>query len=165
MKCDKCDKSATVHLIEIVDGQKIEKHLCEEHAGEVGVTSKPSAAPINELLKNFVMKHSGAGQIDVTEQSCPSCGMTYGQFRKKGLFGCPDCYESFEQTLGPLLERAHEGASQHIGKVPSMTCADQLRQQRLLQLRRELDRAVCQEQYETAARLRDEVRQLESDPQ
>lgn len=165
MKCDKCDNQATVHLIEIVDGEKIEKHLCEAHAGEAGVTAKSPSTPINELLKNFVLKHSGTGEPDfappATGQVCESCGLTYSQFRKKGLLGCPACYEAFEEQLGPLLERAHEGSSQHIGKLPARAGADQVRQQRLLQLRRELDRAVCQEQYEAAARLRDEVRQLE----
>jgi hypothetical protein len=34
MKCDKCNKTATVHLTEIKSGKKIEKHLCEQCAAE-----------------------------------------------------------------------------------------------------------------------------------
>jgi protein arginine kinase activator len=164
MKCDKCNNAATVHLIEIVDGEKIEKHLCEEHAGEAGVSANASVTPINSLLKNFVLKHSGAAETEeAAEQSCEDCGLVYSQFRKKGLLGCPSCYEAFEEALEPLLERAHGGESQHLGKVPARAGDDQARQQRLLQLRRELDRSVRAEQYETAARIRDQVRQLESD--
>lgn len=166
MKCDKCDKPATVHLIEIVDGNKIEKHLCEAHAAEEGIAVKVSNAPINELLEKFVLKHSGAAASPPPdagrELACETCGMTYAEFRKRGLLGCPSCYEAFEAALMPLLSRAHEGADCHIGKVPRSAGATELRQQRLLQLRRELDQAVAAEKYEAAARLRDQVRQMES---
>jgi protein arginine kinase activator len=162
MKCDKCDKPATVHLIEIVEGQKIEKHLCEEHAVEDGVATKVTQAPINELLEKFVLKHTGSESREA-ELGCESCGLTYGEFRKKGLLGCPQCYEAFEPVLGPMLERAHEGSSRHLGKVPVHAGPDERRQQRLLQLRRELDRAVASEAYERAASIRDQVRQLEAE--
>ncbi len=162
MKCDKCDKTATVHLIEIVEGQKIEKHLCEAHAAEEGVAVKVTNAPINELLEKFVLKHSGASGAETREAECETCGLTYGEFRKRGLLGCPACYEAFEPQLEALLKRAHEGAGRHLGKVPRYAGADEIRQQRLLQLRRQLDQAVASEAYETAARLRDEVRQLEA---
>jgi len=161
MKCDRCDNPASVHLIEVVDGQKVEKHLCEQHAIEDGVQVQATHAPINELLEKFVLKHSGSEQ-DVREISCDNCGMTYARFRKHGLLGCPRCYEVYADQLAVLLKRAHEGADQHIGKVPERAGADEARQQRLMQLRRELDRAVAAEQYERAARLRDQVRRAEA---
>ncbi len=164
MKCDRCDKPATVHLIEIVEGKKIEKHLCEQHAAEEGVAVKVTNAPINELLEKFVLKHSGAQPAE-TELSCEQCGLSYEAFRKRGVLGCPACYEAFAPTLKTLLARAHEGATQHIGKAPRNCGADTLRQQRLMQLRRELDQAVAAEQYETAARLRDQVQQIEAERQ
>ena len=48
---------------------------------------------------------------------CSNCGMTYGQFRQAGLFGCSQCYQSFAEQLGPLLRRV-QGNSRHTGKVP-----------------------------------------------
>ncbi len=162
MKCDKCDQPATVHLIEIVNGKKIEKHLCEKHAVEEGVTVKMTAAPINDLLEKFVMKQTGEAET-VERQACESCGLTWDQFRKRGLLGCPGCYRVFADQLMPLLERAHEGSNQHVGKAPRCAGAGELRQQRLMQLRRELDQAVAAEQYERAAALRDEVDHLEQD--
>lgn len=166
MKCDHCDNQATVHLIEIQGGKKVEKHLCEVHAVEEGVAVKVQNAPINELLEKFVLKHSQGGEespAKPTAVHCESCGTTYDQFRKSGLLGCPQCYEAFERALGPLLERAHEGANRHLGKVPTHAGIDELRQQRLRQLRRELEEAVAAEQYERAAKLRDRVNEVESD--
>jgi protein arginine kinase activator len=161
LKCDRCDNQATVHLIEIKSGQKVEKHLCERHAVEEGVAVKMNPAPLNDLLEKFVLKHAG-GVAEPAELGCEHCGTTYDEFRRSGLLGCPECYRVFETALAPLLERAHEGASRHIGKVPSRAGIDELRQQRLRQLRRELEDAVAQEQYERAARLRDELNQEET---
>lgn len=161
MKCDRCDQTATVHLIEIYNGQKVEKHLCEKHAEEENVSVSVSP-PINELLEKFVSTHSG----QLPEQAqlvCEDCGLNYDDFRRDGLLGCPGCYESFEEAIESLIARAHEGAVLHCGKVPSYAGSDQIRHQRLLRLRQELKKAVLTEQYERAAQLRDEVEQLETD--
>lgn len=165
MKCDKCDKSATVHLIEIIDGQKVEKHLCAEHAALEGIVSAPNMPdiPINELVEDFFSQ--AANQTKTrrrgTDLTCADCGMTYSAFRKRGLLGCPQCYNAFQPILSGLLERAHEGASRHIGKVPAHAESDTSRQERLLQLRQQLTDAIEHEQYEKAASIRDGIRQLE----
>jgi protein arginine kinase activator len=166
MKCDRCDNQATVHLIEIKEGQKIEKHLCEGCAVDEGVAVKVQSAPINELLEKFVLKHSGGPSESDSAPSplgCDQCGMSYDDFRRNGLLGCPNCYLAFEVALAPLLERAHEGADQHLGKVPTRAGVDEIRQQRLLQLRRDLANAVASEEYEKAAHLRDQLTQTEAD--
>lgn len=163
MKCDRCDRQATVHLIEIQDGKKVEKHLCEQHAVDEGVAVKVAQAPINDLLEKFVMKHSSAPQVHAETLQCEACGLNYDEFRKSGLLGCPDCYAAFEPALIPLLQRAHEGAERHLGKVPVHAGVNEMRQQRLAQLRRELEHAVASEQYERAAALRDQVAQAEAD--
>jgi len=162
MKCDHCDKPATVHLIEIHNGEQVEKHLCEQHAIEEGVAVKVNEQPINELLEKFVLKHSKV-EVPSNTLRCETCRLTYDEFRRSGLLGCPDCYHAFEGLLAPLLERAHQGASRHLGKVPSRAGVDELRQQRLMQLRRELDDAVAAEQYERAASIRDQLKQVIED--
>lgn len=158
-KCDQCDNPATHHAVEIIKGQKIEKHLCDAHAAEAGLTIKAVHTPINELLTNFVKLHnsSSAGK-DVV---CDNCGLTFAQFREHSLLGCPTCYETFEKPLESLLERAHEGANQHLGKAPRRAGASQQRQQGLRRMRKRLSEAVASEDFELAARLRDEIQQAE----
>ena len=118
MKCDNCNKPATVHLTEIKGGKKIEKHLCEQCAAQnEGVPMAKSHTPINELLTNFVMAHSGL-QKDVGA-ACEGCGITWAEFRQSGLLGCENDYTLFDKDLTPLLQRAHEGATHHLGKVPT----------------------------------------------
>ncbi|MEM7627530.1 MAG: UvrB/UvrC motif-containing protein [Planctomycetota bacterium] len=151
--------------MEIVNGEKIEKHLCDLHAAEEGLGIKASHQPINELLTNFVKLHSGGESPAASSKTltCEICGLTFAEFRESSLLGCPSCYQSFEQPLGPLLERAHEGGTHHIGKVPRRAGVGEQRQMALQRLRRQLDDAVLAEDYELAARLRDDVKQIEQD--
>ena len=158
--CDKCKKPATVYLTEIIDGQKIEKHLCEDCAVAEGITIK-ATIPISQLLEDFVL-HGAAGGAETSDLSCDVCGITFDEFRKHALLGCPHDYDAFEPILLPLLERAQEGAGQHTGKVPHRVGSDQRKQTAILRLRTELRHAVSEEDYERAAALRDQIKQLEA---
>lgn len=161
-KCDKCDRSATHHSVEIVKGQKIEKHLCDLHATDEGMAAKSVHTPINELLTNFVKLHSGESQARSESQlTCEGCGLTFAQFRESSMLGCPQCYQQFETPLSPLLERAHEGGTHHVGKVPHRAGTGEQRQAQLMRMRKQLDAAVAEEDYELAARLRDDIDRLE----
>jgi len=162
MKCDNCNKNATVHLTEIKAGKKIEKHLCEQCAAANEGLPVKSHMPINELLTNFVMQHSGMQKEVGT--SCEQCGITWAEFRQSGLLGCPNDYQVFEKDLMPLLQRAHENMSHHVGKVPARrgnSGVPMKRQVDLTRLRKELAKAVEAEDYERAAKLRDQIRQAE----
>lgn len=163
MKCDNCNKNATVHLTEIKGGKKIEKHLCEQCAAQNELLPGKSHMPINELLTNFVMAHSGLQKE--TGNGCEQCGITWAEFRQSGLLGCQHDYTAFEKDLTPLLQRAHENATHHIGKVPSRRGGSGVPMKRQLdmnRLKKELAKAVESEDYERAAKLRDQIRQAEA---
>ena len=162
MKCDNCNKQATVHLTEIKSGKKIEKHLCEQCAAQSEGLPVKSHMPINELLTNFVMAHSGLQKEAGT--TCEHCGMTWAEFRQNGLLGCSHDYTLFERDLTPLLKRAHEEHTHHVGKVPARrggTGVPMKKQVDVAKLRKELAKAVEAEDYERCAKLRDQIRQAE----
>jgi len=164
MKCDKCNKQATVHLTEIKNGKKIEKHLCEQCAADNEGVPLKSHTPINELLTNFVMAHSGLQkELGIT---CEHCGVTWAEFRQSGLLGCQQDYDQFEKDLAPLLKRAHEDATHHTGKVPTRAGAAGVPRKRksadVTKLKKELAAAVEAEDYERAAKLRDAIKQAEN---
>jgi protein arginine kinase activator len=162
-KCDHCDKPAVVHEVTVKKGVKSEVHLCHDHAVEAGV-SLPTHQPINQLLTQFVISQSGKGKakakVRAKKKTCPSCGLTFGKFRQTGTLGCPDCYQTFEEQLSPLIERAQSGATHHRGKTPRRAGGSVDRQLLVQQLVKELDQAVAAEQYERAAKLRDRLRDL-----
>lgn len=156
-----------MHEVTVRQGAKIEKHLCESCAAKLGIGS-PQAAPIEELLSKVLLA-PGAGAPAKTAE-CPSCKMTYAEFRQGGLLGCAECYGAFESQLTPLLERAHEGGAQHVGKSPrraggqgenaAQLAALAERAERLRQLQDSLKQALSREEYERAAKLRDELKDL-----
>jgi len=155
--CDKCGKPATVYLTEITNGQKVEKHLCEDCAAAEGITIKANVA-FSQLLEDFVLQSAPAA---LSDRKCEVCGMRFSEFRKQGLLGCPHDYDAFAEALQPLLARAHEGASHHEGKVPSRAGDDQKKMNTVLKLRGRLKSAVSAEDYELAAKLRDQIKELE----
>lgn len=57
----------------------------------------------------------------------------------------------------------HKG-TEHVGKVPARLMKSLELGARIKQLQRDLDKAVADENYETAAELRDQLRELEHQP-
>ncbi len=171
-KCDHCDREATVHEMVIRNGKQVEKHLCESCARESGI-KVPTPPSLNDVIKQFVVAQAAAptptppmpiGQTPVVPAKpagCPGCGLTFAEFRQSGLLGCADCYKAFEASLGPLLERAHEGGTHHAGKTPSRAGHCEERHERIAALRKQLVDAVAAEQYERAARLRDQLMHID----
>jgi len=164
MQCQVCQqKEATIHLTEITDGVRNEIHLCEQCAMEEGIAVK-SKLSINELLSGLLSTQPSDDDLfGDTEQdiSCPHCGFTLSQFSEKAVLGCPYDYEIFEKSLNPIIKKAHGGKTTHQGKVPSKTPKNTKKQMKLLALRQQLEAAVQSEDYELAAKLRDEISQLE----
>ncbi|MCA8914985.1 MAG: UvrB/UvrC motif-containing protein [Planctomycetes bacterium] len=96
---------------------------------------------------------------------CPDCGITLSEFRAKGRFGCPRDYEVFAEHLDPLFERIHDvQPARHEGRLPENSAGEETvqRRQTIADLRKRLDAAVAEENYELAARLRDEINEAES---
>jgi protein arginine kinase activator len=91
--------------------------------------------------------------------------MTYDDFRKVGRLGCAECYPTFKRSLGSLLKRIH-GSPMHVGKSPlRLLKSSKVAKSELLELKRKLEKAIEQEAFEEAARLRDQIRRLEQQEQ
>lgn len=161
-KCSRCSKPATLHITELKDGDVQALHLCETCAKEYLSTVEvgESAEDPDELFKHH-LEASIEDLEDVDQTVCPHCDITFKEFRSGGRLGCPQCYTAFEEELIPLLENIH-GETQHTGKFPKRAPEASRRQHELIQLRNQLRTAVEAESYEEAARLRDQIQEMES---
>jgi len=174
--CENCHKNvATVTVIEVPphdaesagpEGQlpHSEAHLCEICAQ---AKKLPNATRTKKSLGDIwkLLQASGVQQHQQTELTCPECGMTQSQLRSRGRVGCSRDYEVFADDIRDLLERVH-GATEHIGRVPGQSSeelAAEERDRRIRALERHLESAVRDEEYETAARIRDELSALGAD--
>jgi len=167
MQCQRCgERPAVIHLTTIVDNTQTEQHLCEACAAQQGIQTEASLAkfPVGDLLGS--LSKGAATQLPASEAGsrCDGCGATLQDFRDTGRLGCARCYETFEAPLRTLLRRVH-GASRHMGEpYVSPGAGDDggrdaaAAAAELPALRDQLQRAVEAENFELAARLRDEIR-------
>ena len=161
MICDICNKKkATVHLTEIVDDQMTEMHLCEECAREKSVQMEQQFG-LADLLAGLADFGQQVKPIEKVKIQCANCGMTYDDFRKFGRLGCSDCYNTFKDQLAALLKKIH-GSSQHLGKAPIKISHTTKKKIDMYQdLKKQLQQAIEDEDFEKAADLRDKIRELE----
>jgi protein arginine kinase activator len=161
-KCRSCSKPATLHITEIREGNVQELHLCETCAQDY-LQSPENPDSDSTATKDSTMPFEDEERLaEIDDLECPNCGITFREFRSQGRLGCPHDYVAFEAELLPLLENIH-GDTQHCGKLPKRAPDASQRQYQLIRLRNELDTAVEKEEYEEAARLRDEINVLENE--
>lgn len=146
--------------------------MCEDCAQQQGLAIK-SQVPINELLSTLLASQGATPQnqpqdVPAKEEStlptalaCPACGITFDQFRKETLLGCPSDYEVFKAPLLKIIEKAQAGSISHCGKVPARSPSENKRYVKVLNLRKELQLAINEENYERAAEIRDRIEHLQ----
>jgi protein arginine kinase activator len=165
MLCDICGKNpATVHLTEIIDDQMKELHLCEECAHEKSAAMEQQFG-LSDLLAGLSEFGKSAKDQEPISVKCPSCQLTYADFKKLGRLGCGECYNTFRKYLTPLLRKIH-GSSQHIGKSPlkirPVHNSSAKKKDPLAELRIKLSQAIAKEEFEEAAKMRDQIKLLEA---
>jgi protein arginine kinase activator len=166
MLCQSCKKNlATVHLTEIVQKTKKETHLCEECARKQGVTYTTQFS-VKDFLGDLAKKKESSPAPKPPSKSqptkpCPSCGISFSDFRQTGRLGCHYDYEHFKDELVPMLEKIHNGGTQHTGRAPERIGERIQREQLIARYQRELREAIDSENYERAAELRDQIKSIE----
>lgn len=168
--CQLCPSpEATVHLTEMAaDGSRQELHLCR--ACVVRLHLRPDQeAPDLALLRQQTA--TPAEDPVVSPLLCEACGLDLASYAETNLFGCPQCYESFDTAVIALLERYH-GSSTHQGRQPlgspppvpapvKRPRGRPTKAARRATLEARLKEAVDEERFEDAARLRDALKVLE----
>ena len=156
MLCDECGQNqATIHIAAFIGGKKKYEHLCaqcwQKRAGQQGLS-------VGDLLSHLL----GAQPQQAEEENplrCDVCGETYQEFQKTGRLGCAHCYAAFGEQLEKTLKSIH-GHAHHVGKVPPYLEGEVRTERELDELRRQMDQAVQDEEFEQAARLRNRIREL-----
>ena len=160
MLCDVCKcNDATVFLTQILDGKMQKVNLCEACSKEKGVQD-----PAGFALADLLLGIGAAEEIEkgAATTRCPVCGFTQADFKKTGRLGCSTCYTAFAEGLNSLLKAMHKG-TEHVGKLPARAQRTLALNDRMKSLTEDLRKAVESENYETAASLRDEIKQLETE--
>ena len=167
MLCDRCKKNqASVRMQQFVNGKKTEINICHECAygdDQLNLDNLFQGLMGSLLahgIKDAQFVHAGKGDAELSEPDCPTCAMTYREFREKGRLGCVECYTTFRRHLAPIFNSIQTN-TEHKGKIPLRSGAKLNTERKIDRLTRKLKLMVDQEEYEKAAALRDEIRSLQ----
>ena len=144
--CEICgERPAEIEFIEVVHGIKRKLHLCR-------VCAEKEA----NGLKIIVPEESD-GKFEVV---CPECGTPLSYVKTTLRVGCPTCYSVFEGEVKDLLKKL-QGSSTFSAHDDLKTSEEKDLILIKHRLKKELEEAVESEDFEKAARLRDEINEID----
>ena len=181
MKCDNCGRrEATVIYSENINGRKKELHLCEKCSQELGIDKMDFNMPIDfsSFFAGMLEELESANLMPrfdtVKELKCKNCGTTFEDILNTGEFGCANCYDTFESKLDPIIKKI-QGSNEHVGRLGKITehkidIDSKMKSNKkagkkdeIEVLKDKLKKAVKEEKYEEAAKLRDEIAKKEKE--
>ena len=182
MLCDNCGKrEANVKYSENINGRKKELNLCEECSQKLGITNMDFSMPIDfssffgELMEDFETNDFMPLFDEVKTLKCDNCGYTFEDIVNTGKLGCGNCYNVFEERLDPIIKKI-QGSNRHTGRIGKIMDnniekkindnnkeknTNQKEISKIDKLQEDLKQAIKEERYEDAAKIRDEIKELE----
>ena len=183
MMCQNCgENEANVKYTQIINGVKKEINVCSECAEKLGINDMINDVELpinfNSFLGDFFNDYVESNSNHLLERKvtkCPNCGLTYDEFLNNGEFGCEECYNSFSNAIDLVLKKLH-GSSKHTGRKPGKQLENSTikienkkeekeetnkTENKKQELERELEKAIKEERYEDAAKIRDELKEVE----
>ncbi len=166
MLCQKCkSKEANTHVKSVVNGEYTEYMLCSDCAKEMGYINLWSdiQSDFGTMLGSFF---SNALPARSQTTRCPACNSTYHEIASSGKVGCAQCYDVFLSELMPSIRRIH-GNTTHSGKKPLgikndvVTTQTNDNNKELDKLKAQLKTAIEEQNFELAATLRDQIKEME----
>ncbi|AHC14256.1 UvrB/UvrC motif-containing protein [Salinispira pacifica] len=160
--CEICSSDEHILVLRQMLGKKERTvNICTNCASILGIERPESGIrPQTGDLLTAVLDPGGVGPRD--SRVCDSCGISYAEIRRQGLAGCARCYDVFKSEITALLRRVTNRNS-HRGKLPRRLWRVKSLLIEKPELELELRRALEQENYELAARLRAAIAELEGE--
>ena len=163
MLCSHCNKrEANFHYKQVNNGSYTELHLCSDCAKELGYLSsgeQSMSLGLEDMLSEFLglakQSHSAGKSL-----SCENCGTTFAEFKKTGMVGCDKCYDVFAKEVEDVLSRIQPSTT-HTGKISGPKGEQIHRANEIKSLKEKLRSAIIDERYEDAAKIRDQIKELE----
>ena len=177
MLCENCGKNeANVKYTENINGKVRELHLCEECSRKLGIGQIDFNIPIDfsNFLSGFMEPEFMPMLNGINKINCKTCGTTFDDILNTGMFGCSDCFETFQDRIDPIIKKI-QGSNRHVGRLAKeidnkignehkevkKSEENNVNENKLEKLQEELKEAIKEERYEDAAKIRDEIKKLE----
>lgn len=156
LECSECRKKIAIKYTEIVGDTVTNVFMCE------------GCPEYSRRMHGGSQHLIPAGLIEGT-LACGNCGTTFETVRMGNSLGCSVCYEVFAETLflelilakklPPRITHFKKTTPLHIGRAPGES-KEATAPMKLLALNEALSDTLKAENYEQAAFLRDQIREL-----
>ena len=97
----------------------------------------------------------------LSELVCDHCGISFLEFRQAGLLGCPNDYEAFSAPWCRCWSGPTKAPASTSARCPPAPAATSSGRASCCGFAADLKEAVLHEDYERAARIRDQIKELE----
>ena len=165
MLCNHCNKKeANFHCKSVSNGKVVEMHLCTDCAYELGFADKYAdifgdGMNMNSILNQFFA--IGGKKVNPDSSlKCSNCGTDFAKFNSTGLLGCDRCYDVFADAVENMVQKT-QGATVHNGKISGADSEIIKKENEITALKTQLQKAILEEKYEDAAKIRDRIKELE----
>lgn len=157
MKCHLCPKEGTIFFTHFVDDKLQQLCYCHSCALKQGMLNTEH----NSSEKAFFEEPDPLEDLPFAQSllECPVCGFTLDNWNSIHKLGCSRCYDVFAPDVERYIAKFQAG-QKHIGKVPVVKILNEQSKRRAKLLKSLLEEAVQSEEYEEAARIRDEIARL-----
>lgn len=182
MLCENCKKrEANVRYSENINGVRKELNLCDECSRELGITNNMDfripTFDFSNFFGSFLEDFSNSSDFmpllsEIKQVKCDSCNSTFDDIINTGRYGCPNCYDVFEDRMDPILKKL-QGSNKHNGRLGKISenkvkfdkkqenNSNKIVESKLDKLQADLKQAIKEERYEDAAKIRDEIKKEE----
>ena len=182
MLCENCKKrEANVRYSENINGVRKELNLCEECSRDLGITNNMDfripTFDFSNFFGSFLEDFSNTSDFmpllsEIKQVKCDSCNSTFDDIINTGRYGCPNCYDVFEDRMDPILKKL-QGSNRHNGRLGKISenkvkfdknqdnSSNKIIESKLDKLQLDLKQAIKEERYEDAAKIRDEIKKEE----
>lgn len=182
MLCENCKKrEANVRYSENINGVRKELNLCDECSRELGITNNMDfripTFDFSNFFGSFLEDFSNSSDFmpllsEIKQVKCDSCNSTFDEIINTGRYGCPNCYDVFEDRMDPILKKL-QGSNKHNGRLGKISenkvkfdkkqenNSNKIVESKLDKLQADLKQAIKEERYEDAAKIRDEIKKEE----
>lgn len=160
LECGECKKTVAIRYTLVVGDTITHTIMCQD----CPVLKRRLFGQVNAMPPGL-----GEGVAGI---ACGNCGTTLDAVRMGAVLGCKTCYDVFEdiifnelqiaEKISPRIVLSKKSAPIHIGKSPGEPL-EISPAKRLLALNEALSETLQREDYEQAALLRDQIKELTED--
>lgn len=154
MKCSNCgSNNANVTYEQNINGEVTTLRLCEKCAKKLGIFNS-----FDNIFSPMVLD---LDYILPEEIKCKECGYTLSKYKSTGLFGCDECYNTFKKEIDSILLKIH-GKNRMLKEKEVKNAVKDKKVNEVDVLKNKLKEHIEKEEFEEAAKIRDEIKKLEN---